>query len=137
MTNQGDRAGDIVLLDEALIFVAPGGLYLRWFLYGELVSDGVTEIVMVVECWRSNAMFFARCEHENIVVCQYLSMVQYLNYHNLRWYALQMEEMGNFELRLRQVRACKVFQNFDHEWGVKVEVQSFLGYELQKVRKFG
>ena len=45
--------------------------------------------------------------------------------------------MGNFELRLRQVRACEVFQNFDHEWGVKVEVQSFLGYELQKVREFG
>ena len=50
MTNQGDRAGDIVSLDEALIFVAPGGLYLRCFLYGELVSDGATEIVMVVEC---------------------------------------------------------------------------------------
>ena len=50
MTNQGDRAGDIVLLDEVLIFVAPGGLYLRWFLCGEPVSDGATEIVMVVEC---------------------------------------------------------------------------------------
>ncbi len=50
MTNQGDRAGDIVLLDEALIFVALGGLSLRWFLYGELVSDGATEIVMIVEC---------------------------------------------------------------------------------------
>ena len=50
MMNQGNCAGDIVLLDEALIFVAPGGLYLRWFLYGELVSDGAMEIVMVVEC---------------------------------------------------------------------------------------
>ena len=47
LTNQGDRAGDIILLDEALTFVAPGGLYLRWFLYGELVSDGAAEIVMV------------------------------------------------------------------------------------------
>ena len=45
--------------------------------------------------------------------------------------------MGNFKLRLRQVRACEVFQNFDHEWGVKVEVQSFLGNELKKVCKFG
>ena len=50
MTNQGDPAGDIIVLDEALICVALGGLYLRWFLYGELVSDGATEIVMVVEC---------------------------------------------------------------------------------------
>ena len=50
MTNQGDRAGDIIVLDEALNCVASGGLYLRWFLYGELVSDGATEIVMVVEC---------------------------------------------------------------------------------------
>ena len=47
MTNQGNRAGDIVILDEALICVAPGGLYLQWFLYGELVSDGAAEIVMV------------------------------------------------------------------------------------------
>ncbi len=68
MTNQGDRVGDIVLLDKALIFVAPGGLYLRWFLYGELVSDSATKIVMVVECWRSDDMFFARCEHEKNVV---------------------------------------------------------------------
>ena len=50
LTNQGNHAGDIVALDEALNCVAPGVLYLQWFLYGELVSDSVAEIVMVVEC---------------------------------------------------------------------------------------
>ncbi len=49
---------------------------------------------------------------------------------HVRW-----RELGNFELRLRQVQACKVFQNFDPEWGDEVEVQSF--NDLKKVREFG
>jgi hypothetical protein len=50
MTSQGDRAGDIVVLDVALNCVALGVLYLRWFLWGELISDGAAEIIMVGEC---------------------------------------------------------------------------------------
>ena len=52
MTNQGDCTGDIVVLDVALNCVASRVLflYLRWFLWGELISDGVAEIVMVGEC---------------------------------------------------------------------------------------
>ena len=50
MTNQGDRSGGVVVLVVDLTCAASEVLYLRWFLYGELVSDGAAEIVMVGEC---------------------------------------------------------------------------------------
>ena len=49
-TNQGDCAGDVVVLGVPLDFVASEVLYLRWFLCGERISDGPAETVMVGEC---------------------------------------------------------------------------------------
>ena len=48
--NQGDRAGGIVVLVLDLKRAASGVPYLRWFLCGDLISDGVVETVMVGEC---------------------------------------------------------------------------------------
>ncbi len=49
-TNQGDRAGCIVAVGVDLDSVASEVPYLRWFLCGELISDGPAETVMVGEC---------------------------------------------------------------------------------------
>jgi hypothetical protein len=49
-TNQGDRARGVVVLGVSLDCVASEVLYLRWFLCGELISDGPAETVMVGEC---------------------------------------------------------------------------------------
>jgi hypothetical protein len=49
-TNQGDRTGCIVVLVVDLNCVASEVLHLRWFLCGDLISDGAAEIVMVGEC---------------------------------------------------------------------------------------
>jgi hypothetical protein len=57
-TNQGDRARGVVVLGVSLDCVASEVLYLRWFLCGELTSDGPAETVMVGECWRGDVMFF-------------------------------------------------------------------------------
>ena len=56
--NQGDRAGANVALVVDLKRAASEVLYLRWFLCGDLISDGAAEIVMVGECCRSAAIFF-------------------------------------------------------------------------------
>jgi hypothetical protein len=58
MTNQGDRAGDVVVLGVSLDFVALEVLYLWWFLCGERISDGPAETVMVGECWSGDVMLF-------------------------------------------------------------------------------
>ena len=50
LMNQGNHAGDIVVLDVVLNCVASRVLYLQWFLWGELISDGAVEIVTVGEC---------------------------------------------------------------------------------------
>ena len=47
--NQGDRAGGIVVLVVDLKRAASEVLYLRWFLCGDLISNGAAEIVMVGE----------------------------------------------------------------------------------------
>ena len=49
-TNQGDRPERIVVLVVDLKRAASEVLYLRWFLCGDLISDGAAEIVMVGEC---------------------------------------------------------------------------------------
>ena len=49
-TNQGDRAGDVVVVGVSLDCVASKVLYLQWFLCGERISDGPEETVMVGEC---------------------------------------------------------------------------------------
>ncbi len=59
MSNQGDRAGDVVVFVVDLKRVTLEVPYLRWFLCGDLISDGAVEIVMVGECCRSAVMFFA------------------------------------------------------------------------------
>ncbi len=48
--NQDNRAGGIVLLVVDLDCVAAEVPYLRWFLCGERISDGLAETVMVGEC---------------------------------------------------------------------------------------
>ena len=48
--NQGDCAGGIVVLVVDLKRAASEVPYLRWFLCGDLISDGVAETVMVGEC---------------------------------------------------------------------------------------
>jgi hypothetical protein len=45
--NQGDCAGGIVVLVVELKRAASEVLYLRWFLCGDLISNGAAEIVMV------------------------------------------------------------------------------------------
>jgi hypothetical protein len=50
MTNQGDLAGDVVVLGVSLNCVASEDLYLRWFLCGGRISDRPAESVMVGEC---------------------------------------------------------------------------------------
>ena len=47
--NQGDCAGGIVVLVVELKRAASEVLYLRWFLCGDLISNGAAEIVMVGE----------------------------------------------------------------------------------------
>jgi hypothetical protein len=48
-TNQGDRAGGIVVLVVDLKRAASDALYLQLFFCGDLISDGVAEIVIVGE----------------------------------------------------------------------------------------
>ena len=48
--NQGDRAGCIVVLVVDVKCAASEVLYLRWFLCGDLISNGVAEIIMVGVC---------------------------------------------------------------------------------------
>jgi hypothetical protein len=50
MMNQSNHAGVIVAVGAALDCVASEVPYLRWFLCGDLISDGAAEIVMVGEC---------------------------------------------------------------------------------------
>jgi hypothetical protein len=50
MMNQGDRTGGIVVLVADLKRAASEVPYLRWLLCGDLISEGVVEIVMVGEC---------------------------------------------------------------------------------------
>jgi hypothetical protein len=48
-TNQGDRAGGVVVLVVDLTCAASEALYLQWFLCGGMFSGGAAEIVMVGE----------------------------------------------------------------------------------------
>ena len=56
--NWDDRAGYVVVVGVAVDYVAAEVLYLWWFLWGRLISDEAAEIVMVVECWCSDVMYF-------------------------------------------------------------------------------
>jgi hypothetical protein len=47
--NQGDRAGEIVVLVVYLKRAVSDVPYLQWFWCGDLISDGAAEIVMVGE----------------------------------------------------------------------------------------
>ena len=58
MMNSDDHAGDVVLVGVVVDYAPAEVLYLRWFLLGRLISDKMVEIVMVVECWRSDVMYF-------------------------------------------------------------------------------